>query len=99
MEIDFETWKKLVEGAQVTKVELRRPNSLYFEFDTGMACYVCSEKPLEFDYNWLKGYEFLSEKALRIHVKRIKENIEAEQAKKQVNEKHWVKRRSKRERV
>jgi len=41
----------------------------------------------------LKGYDFLSEKALRIHVRRIKENIEAEQAKKHYNEKHVVKRR------
>ena len=91
MEIDFETWKKFVEGAKITRVELKLPNSLYFEFDTGMACYVFSENPLEFDYNWLKGYEFLADKALRIHMKRIMENIEAEEAKKEVNEKHWVK--------
>jgi len=99
MEIDFETWKKFVEGAKIIRVELRRANSLFFEFDTGMVCYVCSEKPLEFDYNWLKGYEFLSDKALRIHVERIKENIGVEQAKKQASEKYGVKRRSKRKHV
>jgi hypothetical protein len=72
METDFENWKKLVEGAKIMRVELKLPGSLYFEFDTGMVCYVFSEKPLEFDYNWLEGYKFPSDKSLGIHVKKIK---------------------------
>jgi len=79
MELDFETWKRLVEGAKIIKVELRRPCSLFFEFDTGMVSYVCSEKPLQFDFNWMQGYEFLSRKALGIYLKRMMERFEAEQ--------------------
>ncbi|MEM3765826.1 MAG: hypothetical protein QXU46_02220 [Candidatus Bathyarchaeia archaeon] len=92
MELDFETWKRLVEGAKIIKVELRRPGSLFFEFDTGMVSYVASEKPLQFDFNWMQGYEFLSRKALDIYLKRIMERFEAEQREKTVKEKHWIKR-------
>lgn len=94
MEIDFETWKKLVEGAKITKVELERPNSLFFEFDTGMVCYVYSEKPLEFNYNWLEGYEFLSKKATELHVRKMIREIEAEEVKRQIREKHLTKKHS-----
>ncbi|MEM2704133.1 MAG: hypothetical protein QXK18_04425 [Candidatus Bathyarchaeia archaeon] len=99
MELDFETWKRLVEGAKIIKVELRRPGSLFFEFDTGMVSYVCSEKPLQFDFNWMQGYEFLSRKALGIYLKRMMERFEAEQREKTVKEEHWIKRRSSKEKV
>ncbi|MEM3612651.1 MAG: hypothetical protein QW090_04770 [Candidatus Bathyarchaeia archaeon] len=99
MKLDFETWKKLVEGAKIIKVELRRPGSLFFEFDTGMVSYVCSEKPLQFDFNWMQGYEFLSRKALGIYLKRMMERFEAEQREKTVKEEHWIKRRSSKEKV
>ena len=99
MELDFETWKKLVEGAKIIKVELRSSGSLFFEFDTGMVSYVFSEKPLEFDFNWMRGYEFLSEKALGIYLKRMMERFEAEQREKTVKEKHWIKKYLRREEI
>lgn len=68
MEIDFETWKKLVEDAKITKVKLMRPNSIFIEFDTGMLCYLYASTPLKFDFNWLEGYGFLSNKALEIYM-------------------------------
>ena len=95
MEIDFETWKKFVEGAKITRIELKLPNSLYFEFDTGMVSYVYSEKPFQFDFNWMEGYEFLSREALDIYIKRMRESSEADQRKKMVKEKHWIKKHSK----
>ena len=88
MKIDFETWKKFVEGAKIMKVELKPSNSLYFEFDTGMVSRVQSEKQLQLDFKWLKGYEFLSKKALDIYLKRIMGSFQAEQIKKMVKEKH-----------
>ncbi|MEM3697094.1 MAG: hypothetical protein QXQ94_06295 [Candidatus Bathyarchaeia archaeon] len=80
--------KGLLKAPKIIKVELRRPNSLFFEFDTGMVSYVCSEKPLQFDFNWMQGYEFLSRKALGICLKRMMEHSKAEQRKKIVKEKH-----------
>jgi hypothetical protein len=90
MELDFETWKKLVEGAKIIKVELKLPSSLFFEFDTGMASYVYSEKPFKFDFNWMKGYEFLSQEALKIYLTDMTRKMTAK-------EKHQIKQRPKRE--
>ena len=89
MELDFETWKKLVEGAKIIKVERKLPGSLFFEFDTGMVSYVYSEKPLKFDFNWIKGYEFLSQEALKIYLTNMTKKIMAK-------EKPQVKQRPKR---
>jgi hypothetical protein len=86
MNVDFETWKKFVEDAKITRVELKLPNSLYFEFDTGMVNHVCSEKPLKFDFKWMEGYEFLRKKAFDIYIKRMRENSEADQGKRIVRE-------------
>jgi len=86
MEIDFQTWKKFVGGAKITSVELKSTNSLYFEFDTGMVSRIYSEKPLQFDFNWMEGYEFLSREALDIYIKRMSESSEADQSKKMAKE-------------
>jgi len=94
MEIDFETWKRFVENAKITKVE-KFPGSLYFEFDTGMVSHIYSEKPLQFDFNWKEGYEFLGSKALDIYIKRMRECFENEQMRKIVREQHWIKKHSK----
>ncbi|MEM3759595.1 MAG: hypothetical protein QXZ02_00625 [Candidatus Bathyarchaeia archaeon] len=64
-----------------------------------MVSYVCSEKPLRFDFNWVQGYEFLSNKALDIYLERMMEHFEAEQREKTVKEKHWIKRYSRKEEV
>lgn len=88
MEIDFETWKKFVKDAKITKVELKLPESLYIEFDNGMVSYVYSEKPLQFDFNWLNGYEFLSKKALNIYIRKMMKKFETERKKKTIKEKH-----------
>jgi len=72
MEIDFETWKQLVEGAKVITAKLVQPNSLYIEFDTGMACYVAADTPLEFDFNWLEGFEFVAKPALKIYMESMR---------------------------
>jgi hypothetical protein len=53
-----------------------------------MVSRVQSEKQLQLDFKWLKGYEFLSKKALDIYLKRIMESFQAEQIKKMVKEKH-----------
>jgi len=86
MEIDFQTWKKFVEGAKITSVELKSPNSLYFEFDTGMVCYIYSDKPLQFDYNWLMKDTFLSDIATLMHVKKLMLDMEVKEMKWQVDE-------------
>jgi|YelNatPaOPRAMG01_1025707.scaffolds.fasta_scaffold35706_4 hypothetical protein len=90
MELDFETWKKLVEGAKIIKVERKLPGSLFFEFDTGMASYVYSEKPLNFDFNWMEGYEFLSQEALKIYLTDMTKKMMAK-------DEHQTKQRPKRE--
>jgi hypothetical protein len=84
MELDFETWKKLVEGAKIIKVERKLPGSLFFEFDNGMVSYVYSEKPLKFDFNWMEGYEFLSQEALKIYLTNMTKKIVTK-------EKRWIK--------
>jgi len=89
MEIDFETWKKLVEGAKIISVELKLPGSLFLEFDTGMVSYVYSEKPLKFDFNWMEGYEFLSQEALKMYLTNMTKKITAKKE-------HQVLRRPKR---
>lgn len=89
MEIDFETWKKLVEGAKIISVELKLPGSLFFEFDTGMVSYVYSENPLKFDFNWMEGYEFLSQETLKMYLTNMTKKIAAKKE-------HQVLRRPKR---
>jgi hypothetical protein len=75
MEIDFETWKQLVEQAKILTVKLVQPNSLSIEFDTGMVCYVSADTPLKFDFNWLEGYEFLAKPAIKIYIENMRKRI------------------------
>jgi hypothetical protein len=66
--------KKLVEGSKMVSVELKPQGSLFFMLDNGMVSYVYSEKPLKFDFNWMKGYEFLCQEALKITARKRTSN-------------------------